>query len=269
MNPDGSGYVNEYTNGKFTENEGVQILAVDGAIYLIKKIPSDEIPDDITFRIEYTDVAGKLYSSIPFTVHLSNCKNGDTETDDLVDALLEYGDAAKKYFVTGGVPDSVLTYGNAFTSTVTGSKEKEANAEQSYDNKTLKLSGMNFLFEERLALMVAMKFSSSVSETWIKNNVLQMGILVCDKTVDSGVNEIVLTTDNYSEYGKAVILYGAAKDANTSNIPILPDAYDYPAAQKKTLSAAQVAAQLNGTGYATIYMDLLSAEYTSSLSSFS
>lgn len=260
LNPDGSVCVNSYANGEFTENEGVQILAVNGAIYLIKKIPADEIPDDITFRIEYTDANNGLYRSSQFTVCLEDCKTddeSDTTTNPLVDALLAYGEAAKRYFVTGGAPDVKLNPESIKDSLKESTAfDKTEDASGSYNKGgtqvTLTTKGANVLFEERLSLMFGFQFSV---KNMTEEEILQVGVLVGPSTLTSGMT---VGDENITAY----ILYNRGGFTGTgTNMPDLSDGANYKVNDKASVAWDK----LNAGGRMVLYMDLLSVDYTSAI----
>lgn len=262
LNPDGSVCVNRYANGEFTEDEGVQILAVNGAIYLIKKIPADEIPDDITFRIEYTDANNGLYRSSQFTVCLEDCKTddeSDTTTNPLVDALLAYGEAAKKYFVTSGAPDTKLdpeSIRNSLADSTEFSKTPTVSASGSYNKNgttvTLTTKGANVLFEERLSLMFGFQFSV---KNMTEDDILQVGVLVGSSDLTTGMT---VGAENITAY----ILYNRGGFTGTgTNMPDLPEGANYKVNDKASVTWDK----LNAGGRMVLYMDLLSVDYTSAI----
>ena len=225
-----------------TENDGIQLVVYNGAVYIVKKIPSDEIPDTISFILTYTS-GSTTYTSAPITIKLEDCKTGDKKTDALVDALIDYGEAAKKYFVTGGAPNEKLTL---TLDEVCKSFNKTTGSSGSYNGVSLATKGASVLFEERLALMLGFEFSGEVAQS----DVVQVGVLVGKKGFGT------LTTENF---GKAYILYGNANDATTENLPTLPSYDNYTVDAKSVVEWDA----LNADGRMILYMDLKSVEYTS------
>lgn len=227
-------------------------------LYIVKKIPSDEIADTVTFTIEYNDLI-----SAPIIISVADCKYSQAqidamsdadklnlmpdETNDLVDALITYGEAAKKYFVIGGTPESLLDM-PIMTDYTIFNKTPVAPAFNTYNNVSLVTKGANVLFEERLSMIFGFQFTGTMTE----DDVVQVGVLI--GSVNGG--ELTATLENVT---KAYILFGKSNDADSDNKPTLPSYDDFEVDAKETVSWDN----LNASGRMTLYMDLKSEDYTS------
>ena len=255
----------DVTNKVLTVNNGAELYVTNGKVYLVKKIPADQIPDDQTCIVTYNN--GTAQVTAPFSANLTDLRAKDTtdeKTKTLIDKLLVYGDAAKLYFGNGKA-DSKLPLD------LTGlpDREKAKDANDNYVNaetvgsgtdKLLSIKGMNVLFEERLSLMVAIQLKKDTTLYGITSlgsgNVAQIGLLVGEK--DGGV----LTVDNLGTYGKAYILYGNSNIIASDNVPVTEkDLPVYQAANKETTDWNNL---VDDEGRTVIYLDLKSSAYTSS-----
>jgi len=238
--------------------EGADTVVVEGddglpVIYIVKKVPADEIADAISFIIEYD---GKM--SAPVTVSIRDCKDGTTATDELVDALLAYGEAAKKYFVTGGAPDVKLNP-ESIKDSLKGSTAFGKTAEKagSYNKNgttvTLTTKGANVLFEERLSLMFGFQFSSTGMTA---EDFLQVGVLVGSSDLTTGM------TVGGENVKTAYILYNNSLFTGDGiNKPYLPEDAEYEVSDRSSVTWDK----LNADGRMVLYMDLLSVDYTSAI----
>lgn len=255
----------DVTNEVLTVNNGAELYVTGGKVYLVKKIPADQIPDDQTFIVTYDN--GTAQVTAPFSANLTDLRAKDTtdeKTKTLIDKLLAYGDAAKLYFGNGKA-DSQLP----LDLTTLPDREKAKDANKNYvdaenvgsgTDKLLSIKGMNVLFEERLSLMVAIQLKKDTTLYDITSlgsgNVAQIGLLVGEK--DGGV----LTVDNLGTYGKAYILYGNSNKIASDNVPVTEkDLPVYQAANKETTAWNSL---VDDEGRTVIYLDLKSSEYTSS-----
>lgn len=240
------------TSKMTSEENGVQVLIVNGAVYLVKKISADEIPDKVTIVIMFNDGTME-YISAPVSVHLSECKNGDAKTDALVDSMLDYGDAAKLYFNSADAPDAKLelSLGSSYLAF-----KKIVNANGSHNGVTLVTKGANVLFEERLSLM----FGFELSKTLAASDILQIGVLIGEPGKYTDQSPLTV-----AGYDKALIFYGVAnEDVLSGNAPTLPANDIFKVDSKYALGTAdELQDYLDESARMVVYMDLKSVEYTS------
>ncbi len=178
--------LNDYLwfNGYFTEDyivnpttsiglsgNSLQTAVSSGKRYVVKSIPADEIPNDLTFTLTFTAPDGATYSR-NFTVNLATYSAGDDE--ELKQALLAYGNAAKDY------ADSNTTLENGHT--VSGNPVEESQKlssifkPQVWNGISVETTGANIYFDEALRLGISYQLSGIPEGYTIK----QIGLLVGD-----------------------------------------------------------------------------------------
>lgn len=188
--------VNSYNKDGPSYDDGVQVVAIGTEIYLVKKIPADEIQDTIIFILDYTDGTNS-YTSAPIYVSIDDCKNGTNDT--LVDALKEYGTAADIYFNGDGsltqeqidaLPEKSPT-GSSVTVV------PQVTPESDVKDVLLETTGAIIYFDEALRLGIRYVLSGDLEGY----TVAQIGLLVGGNNWSE-----TLATDGQN-YTKAYLLY--------------------------------------------------------------
>lgn len=238
---------NEYklSDGTYTKNDGVQIVMVGDAIYLVKKIVAKEIPDSVTFTITYseeTDNVKYTYVSETFEVKLTDAKytqeeinalEGDAKTqaertNALINKLDPYGVAAKDYFgeqklVGDSKPGVALGL-------ITPSDKQVA---QAMDGVGISTTGAAFYFDEALRLSVGYNLAGNFAVTKAEKQgdpdivtieidgeqytVAQVGMLV-QRLDEWNMANLVLTADpDKCPDAIAYIVYNATTDKTVSS----------------------------------------------------
>ena len=248
----------------------------DGTYYLVRKMIAKELSMTLTVQLEVdglqTAELNVSFSQVKDAIVAPNRDSFDTEeefntaqtkyenTIKLVETIEKYGVVAKEYF-NGGTGKQNLSLDAELPIREKAMHEDgktPVNAENigTGSEYTLSIKGMNVLFEERLSLMVAiqLKKDGQVYDVTAlgQENVAKIGLLVGDK--DCGV----LTVDNCRT---TYVLYGSLDAADSDNLPNISDDKNN---QFETVNSTVAWDKLVQNGRTVIYMDLQSAEYTSS-----
>ncbi len=264
--------VNTFNKDGASYGEGVQVVAIGTEIYLVKKIPADEIPDTIIFILDYTD-GTTSYTSAPIYVSIDDCKNGTNDT--LVEALKEYGTAADIYFNHDGSLTQEQIEALPATSP-TGSSVTvvpQAKPESDVKGVSLETTSAIIYFDEALRLGIRYALSGDLGDY----SIAQVGLLVGDSTWEG-----TLITDGQN-FTKAYLLYNAIQgnqpspgelnnkpfDKDDEKIELVDDAFSNPSLDSlangelvfdlgslqymQTLSLRPVFVLTDGTNYYCVY----------------
>ena len=258
----------------------VDAVVINGAVYLVKKVPSNEIPKDITFRLVYTNKDGETttsqYLSVPITVNFMTYAdayieaNKNADADDvradgvkvvdmvaLLEAMKNYGAASEKYFEPGKeanapteLPPNMTTKLDELTS---GAPESVPNSKGELNDVSISTQGVLFNFNERISM--TMKFALKGGD-WSKlangGAITQIGLLVGD------ANDGVLMGTS-GGYDNAYLLYSASKlVGENGSVPTLPVDDIFATGQDQTADWDAI----KDLEQWSITFDLASAEYS-------
>lgn len=273
------------TNNKWVAaDEYVDVVVVNNAVYLVKKIPSDQIPNDLVFLLKYnvyvtdetTDepVLEKTYLSVPFTVsfaayadaYIAEHKDdpAGTKTSEgylvsniitLLEKMKLYGQASEDYFGKVDIteaekfPEEIGTVSGAPQS-VSGSRGSLATGEY------IATKGATFFFDERISMTMQFALTKDKSNINLSNlgTVTQIGLLVGDTADLNGA--LLYTSGNYDH---AYLLYNSsALSESNGSVPTLPSGTQY---NNGTYSVVTDFSEISSNSTWSISFDLASADY--------
>lgn len=262
----------------------VDAVVINGEVYLVKKVPSDEIPKNITFRLVYTIKDGESitaqYLSVPITVNFMTYADAYIEANknasadavredgvkvldmvDLLEAMKTYGTASEKYFGQGTednapstLPEEMTNHLNAHKSDPNSTLQSVSGSKGTLNEVSISTKGATFYFDERISMTMQFALKGGDWANLAGNGkVTQIGLLVGE------AGELMSTNGGYKH---AYLLFADGGMTGASgNKPTLPNYDNFVIDNNTTTDWATITA----ANQWSISFDLASADYATKL----